>query len=496
MTAHRRPTATTWMRIARAIALLLPTSLTAATSGSLPLVARSQPPEQGAERPLPWSRPESSETQGVASRKLLELYGIRGAELARFRDDGRLVPEEEPLLLQILYRLGRLPAAEIASWAKPVESWQALLANPREYRVLTYSLEGNVTAVRRRDVLPALRESLEFSEYFAVDMQIRDGPAVTLFALRIPQAWLHSDALPAPATANGLLIEAGRLADQPESVVFAAGRVAWHPDRTLPARGITKSHCRLAANGVDIGLFDDLQNSQGQELTARDQSLFYQLLSAARRENTMSIPAAEAAPLDLGNYLLHPADYQGRLTRFTADVRRVTRIAVNDSAAQQQLGTDHYFELDLTIGLGDQPIRLQGKDAARSPVYTGKYPATCCVIHLPPELEQLVRAAREQEGRTLINERVELSAYFFKLWAYQSDYVSSFDPEQYQLSPLFIGTTVDVAEALPAPRVSLAGYVFAAIFLCCLAALWISVWRTQRRDRRMRERAARPPILR
>jgi hypothetical protein len=95
--------------------------------------------------------------------------------------------------------------------------------------------------------------------------------------------------------------------------------------------------------------------------------------------------------------------------------------------------------------------------------------------------ESLAQAAREavadRSQSPLINETIRIRGFFFKIWAYPSEYVSSMAPGQLQPSPLFIATSVERVEQPPRPRDDWFAWLFAGGFILAFVVILILAWK-------------------
>ena len=84
-----------------------------------------------------------------------------------------------------------------------------------------------------------------------------------------------------------------------------------------------------------------------------------------------------------------------------------------------------------------------------------------------------------------VDVQLRVAGFYFKLWAYKSEYISSFDPDQRQISPLIVADTPQVVESRPAGT-PLWGWIGGAAFLVALCFLAVVAWFFRRSDRQFR----------
>jgi hypothetical protein len=280
--------------------------------------------------------------------------------------------------------------------------------------------------------------------------------------LRVPATWKVGESIDEQAATDGLFLKLGAAEAADPELIFAAGRVAWLPDRPIPAAHVGADQLALARWGFDIGLFDDVRPGNGRGIGDGDREAFYQLLAALGRAQPRGLQRT-GAKLDLVALIERPQEHHGDFLPVQGVARRVTKIPVSDRDVQRRFGIDHYYEIDLFLSLGDKTLRF-GKAAKdkEQPVYENVFPATLNVLRLPPGLS---------EGDNQ-NQTVRADAVFFKLWTYRAAYTSQFN--RVQPAPLLFAVEPEIVRfdqqtnwvgtSLVAGAFVLAGVVIAAVF--------------------------------
>lgn len=385
------------------------------TAGGLPWVTPPRTSE-------PILRPPGSPVE------ILERYDIGPSQLAGFFNGQPLGPSEEEVLVKILYRFSRFGLDNVVRWRKKDVTWDQLAAAPAEHRAEIFLIRGRVKRVEKQELLPEWVELFEFGHYYRVVLDIDDSAYQALICTRhVPAAWQPGAALDERATADGLFLKMGdQVADEPQ-LIFAAGRVAWLPDRPAPEHHIGPPQIALAELGVDFGLFDDVRAANNEPLVDGDRAAFYQVLDALGQPPARKLKSTAPEPLDPVPLLQHPGEHHGEVLPVRGVARRIMKVPVSDVDIQRRYGLDHYYEIDLFLPLGKTSLRL-GKDPSgeNNPVYANSFPATLIVRQLPPDLA---------EGENL-HEVVRADAVFFKVWSYRSSYTGKFG--QLQPAPLFL----------------------------------------------------------
>ena len=179
----------------------------------------------------------------------------------------------------------------------------------------------------------------------------------------------------------------------------------------------------------------------------------------------------EPRSLDLGALLQQPHAFHGTAFTVRGTARRVTRVEIEDDEFRERFGIDHYYQLDVFVPLEGQVIQFTSPDSSvERPIFENSYPVTVCTVRLPATLS----VGEDQRFQ------VASDAFFFKLWAYRSRYVTSFDEDQLQLSPLLVGFQ---PRWIPPPASNSAlPLLMGLAFLAVLAGIWTILWRLNRAD--------------
>jgi hypothetical protein len=444
-----------------------------------------QPMESSAESPqpkarvsgaLPWEEPPRTSEPVLRPPagpvEILERYDVGPSQLAGFFSGQPLGPSEEDVLIKILYLFPRFGLDNVERWRKSGITWDQLAAAPGEHRAEIFPIRGRVKRVEKQPVLPELVEFFEFDHYFRVTMAIDDSPYQALICTRhIPSAWKLDAELDERATADGLFLKVGDPGAEHPQFIFAAGRVAWLPDRVDLDQQIDKPQIALANVGMDIGLFDDVRASKTLPLGDTDREAFYQLLHALGKPAAKELRGAGPEPLDPVPLLQAPEKHHGEILRVRGRVQRVMRVPVEDVDIQRRFGLDHYYEIDLFVPLGETSLRL-GKDPSgeKNPVYGNTFPATLIVREIPPDL---------QEGER-VREMVRADGVFFKVWTYRSQYTDKF--KQLQPALMFLASEPTVIRTEPQTNTVVSVLVSAA-FVLAVGTVLIVWWWFGRSDR-------------
>lgn len=440
-------------------------------------VAQDKSPNASAIEKMPWSDQQDQIGDLPArrlthARELLNLLSIDESQLAAFADGTPLGAQDEETVRRLLYRMPRFPLNDLHRWAHSIGELTPLITSPTDHRADTFLLRGRTTSIKRVEILAEAIERLEFDHYFRVGIDLDDSPHTVVVCCReIPSAWEPGTLLGEPVVAYGMFLKfiAGNTAQS--ELAFVTPHLGWLPSQPNEAAGITPDLVQLAALGMDVSLFDDVRHLNRKPIAQADRECFYQLLATVGKADANTVRSHASASVDLAPLLQDPATQHGRLMVVRGTARRAMNIRVDDKDIQERFGIDHYFQIDVFIPLGDQVVRLGKQSEGESPTFTNSYPVTVCVLKLPAGLP---------EG-TDIREEVSIPAACFKLWAYRSRFVSGFDQNQLQVSPMFIGVEPQVIKFQSAQNPYI-GFAVAGIFVATLAFAWLALWRSGKSD--------------
>jgi hypothetical protein len=384
------------------------------------------------------------ESRPAGARQLLDRYGFEDRHWSQFQDNQPLAASEEELIARLLYYLPRLPRESLRRWTRAegtavLTSGTGAGAEPGG----VWRIVGRARRVERVPLPVEAARRLEFAQFFRVTLSL-EGPArsVEVVARRVPDEWRLDTDIDEPAVALAVLLKRSPDQEGKPRPLLAAARVQWYPDRVNPARGVKPDHVLLARLGLDIGLLGDERGMNGQPIRTEDHECFYGLLFAMQRAGPRLVDFP-APPLRIASLLQEPREHHGEILLVEGRARNVTRILVDDPEVLRRFQLDHYYQIDLFVPLENEIVRLTRPEDPDEdvPTFENVYPVTVCVPSLPDGLSQ---------GESLPQD-IRVRAAFLRLWAYQSEYVSSFGKERRQLSPMLIGVQPELVPAEPLP---------------------------------------------
>jgi hypothetical protein len=386
--------------------------------------------------------------------------------------DGRpLVSEESETLSMLLYRAPRYPNVLWERWCQQPLDVAAVKKSPKDFHVHGVLIQGRAKQVEVVQLLPEQAPLYEFGKYYRVTIAVEGAMDPFVVNTRsIPKAWKDVQELDEPVRVRALFLKTGETADDRTPLYFVAARIGWFPDQENEAFGVNGDLVWLAKQGMDVALWDDVVN--GSSIGAAEGECFYQLLATLKRVKPEAARTFKAKPFDLPAMLTTPDTLLGHAYDVTATARRVQKVAVPEEF-RERLGIDHYYEIDLLIPLENQAIKLStGKGKKDAPTFRDGFPITFNVIRVPDDLELDKRIAQ----------RVRLKGTFFKLWAFQSDFVKKYGEDQRQPSPLLFGIQPTVI-APDEPQGAFWGpTVIMSVIIAGVGIVWFVAWRIARGD--------------
>jgi len=419
---------------------------------------------------------QPAEDQVASARQWLRQAGVDDGQLLRFQDGLLLRPDESAPLLKILYRLPGLSEDLLRKWSAPQPSGELLSEFPGQYRGGLFELEGRIERLESV-ALTSQEETLwDFGRYFRVTLNRDDDSHPTVLLVReIPRMWkrrlAEDPANGENVRAHGLFLKIGRSSDGSEHLLFAAPRLAWHPQQPNAKLGVTESHVWLAQLGMDVGLFDQVRDHQ--PLVAHDRECFYQLLAAVGRADASRLQERTAgADSPLRTLLTEYDDQRGNFVVLEGRARRAVKIPVEDPDIQRRFGFDHYYEINMFV---DTSVVIRDKQKDKEAKAFNYYPIVYCLRQLPEGMP-----AGEE-----INERVRIGGFFLKLYAYRTEFMATSDGKGRQYSPLVVGLE---PEWIPyrRPTYPRLGMLMGGVFIVLLLGICYGLWKYRQGDERFR----------
>ncbi len=367
----------------------------------------------------------------------VDLLQLAGFDAPRIE---KLYPanEEESIgeLAKLVYRLNRL-SRESLQGSIPGDGAGGLHGSDiRLGRVVL--VEGRVGKVQSLAVPDRLIEFLGLRTLERVTLDVADSTEVR--SVEVVTSGLPPDtAIGDRVSGLGVVIETRESSgDQGNAVVaIAALPLQWFPEN--PQRVGWKLLTEL---GVGLGQLPGVASRNRQPLSSDDTELFYQMLSAAERiSQTPSADRVAPAAVEPIELLKNPTQFTGEWIRMDVEVVQITRISVTEPSRVNQLGADHYYQIDAMGDLGDVKVKIDssGDAADGGPVFQNRFPISLVFKTLPGFLQAKLDALGKADSIVVdITVPVSVNAFFFRLWSYPTAYMERFGGGD-QFGPLLIG---------------------------------------------------------
>jgi hypothetical protein len=483
-----------------------------------------------ADESLPWNQDNISDQQlpfsiahSTTAEQILEISGIGPSELRFLIDLDPVIGKDIDTIGKLLAVFPKVSESDIQRLTKPTVNADAavtldmLVSDVDRHRIKFFTIRGRATSVKRQYIIPEAARLIGFNSFFWVTIKADDSDIPVRIATRkIPIAWFP-DSWKRPATAteesppaatqrlpfeidepilvDGLLLKTTDENQQLE-LIMAASRVKWLPSEVSTEQHVHSSMVLLSQHGFDSGLLDEIRRTNKSALGHNDREAFYQILKIFQPSSALDAIQQvhqQAPPLnrEIVDYFNDTGALQGQFVTVSGDVRQISRIAIVNSKMQQRFGSDHYWQLDLSIPIGKHRIRVKTNDADQDGIiFQNRFPLQVCVNHLPPELQKAMNEMRQgMDKRKLLREKVTVQGVFFKLWSYQTALTMRDGPEREQLSPLIIASTIRMHEK-PIIDQSDRGIYVAIAFIVAMLCITVFLVRVGREDRQSKKRTA------
>lgn len=405
-------------------------------------------------------------------RVLLEHAGLDQTAWDSIHDGREIQGIEFEVLAKILHRLPRIGTDRLVEWSHSGENVWKAVDSPAEHRADTFFLQGRASHVDLVELPREVAQRWHLGQVYRVRLDLQNSTGkVIVYTLNIPKSWQPhvGKMMDERVSGHGLFfkLDGAEVTKRPLPVLLAP-RIAWMPDRIDKALATTSSLLILGNLGMDVGLFDQIQDRQA--LTKDDRECFYQLLAATA--GTAPTTADSRLPHNTRLAKLLGSQVQragrGELVSISGNVRRAVRIAIEAADIRNRFGIDHYYELNVFV---NESVRVKRSSDDPEPTYYSTYPVVCCVAQLP---------AGMPEGDD-VNEAIRVSGFYYKIYSYETDFTTAKGPNRRQFSPLIVGFEPKWIQRRnsfhPAYRIACG-----VVAVCFLLSLWILIGRLNRGD--------------
>ena len=356
----------------------------------------------------------------ASALEILSKFGIGESQFGNFFSGQPLGPAEVEVLAKILYRWPRLGQENVQAWRQKGVTWDQLVAEASQHRGEVHFFRGRVTHVAKIMLAPEVAERLEFDQYYTASIKIQDSPSVALvYARFLPAAWKLDAPIDEPVSVDGLFLKVGDAMAEPPPLLFAAERIAWHPDKPHPEFHIGPDQVALAQAGVDWGLYEVVKAENGRGIGGPDREPFYQTLAVMAGEKASQL-AAPANAVDIPLLLQESENHLGSRMKVRGIARRITKVTVGADDIHKRFGIDHYYEIDLTVPLAKSLKVAKSADDKDALLYVNEF----AVALLVPRLPEGIQAGENR------HDQISADGTFYKLWTYQSAFAAQKNKRQ------------------------------------------------------------------
>lgn len=369
-------------------------------------------------------------------------------------------------LSKLMFRVQKMDAEVLQSRVNPLSANQVVGD--------AVSVDGKIKSIKRLNVPKRLVEFLEFDTFYQIGILPDDADPDTRIYVIAP-ALKGALAADDRVSGSGVLIRQGNA----QPAVVGVRRLKW-----FPAKGTSVGARMLSSHGVDLGALVEVKSRNRQSLKPEDGDAFYPMLAAAREVGS----GAKSKPQSVSpaNLLQSPQKLTGEWIRMQVTTVRITRIRVQNTLRQQQLGTDHYYQVDCRGELGKTEIVLErAKGETGDPIrFSNYYPVSLVTAKLPEFLEKKIRI---QDGpgwvTSMLDHPVVVDGFFFRLWSYSTDFMNRQEAGK-QFGPLIVAARFSNNQSDPKESggVEYIGYFAAIAMVLGIAATAIWTRRNSKED--------------
>ncbi|MCC9600002.1 hypothetical protein LOC67_05465 [Stieleria sp. JC731] len=340
-------------------------------------------------------------------------------------------------------------------------------------------VEGAIESIRQYPLPDDLSEYLEMDAFQEVIINHASGKPFSIFAPPLAGKIAKGDMV----SADAILVQ-----KSDTTTALAAKRLAWFP--TNPEK---QGWQMLSSVGFDLSLISDAASRNRRVLQAEDADAFYGLMAAAQKVSSVN-GGERVDPVAL---LTRPTELFAQWISIDAAVVRVTRIAIDSESVRQQLGQDHYFQIDASGDLGKKVLRLERAEGETGPAIemSGSYPVTLVSTKLPEFLDAEFRQRNSLVA--MISHPVTVEGFFYRLWSYSNEFMTK-EGGGKQVGPLIVAAdwTSRLDPTLEEESgIAWFGYVLAALILGAVLGTFIWQRKNTREDAAIRERNRKPMTI-
>jgi len=340
-------------------------------------------------------------------------------------------------------------------------------------------IEGVIEETQIVPVPEKLVEFLEFTKLQVLVIRKQNGRQTKVITFPLPQGAQVGDR-----------VDGAGVALQLDNQTNHATAVACNRPRWFPESSSIVGWQLLRDAGLDISLLSNLSSRNRRPLMSEDGDAFYSMMAAAANlKNRTQIPTPTSIePVTL---LRGSTDLAGQWINMELETVLITRISVTEPQRQQQLGSNHYYQIDAVGDLGKVVVQIERVEGDDGPpaTFNNRYPVSLVIRELPAFLKK--RKSLQDGGDAVISEikmMIQVDGFFFRLWSYDTDFMSQHGGGE-QFGPLLIAAELgdDEPTSYDPAGVHLIGTIAAISIILGILAIWAWQHRTDTRDRDVRD---------
>ena len=434
----------------------------------------------------------------------IELSGFSASE-AYDLEAGDALDVSEEKLMKLLFRSKKVSSVNFRKWSQFAAevSWTQVLGSPERFRFWTFQRKLTLRHLELLRFPPSLATD-ELKGVYVARCENASGQSVILLTRSAPRKLKLNQPLDQPISFvgffyNNVAINANggpRVAEDGEDAevekseaeradsfngpgvpLFVANRFAWYPTKPDDTMSVSQGQAKLAAHGVDVGLFDYVRKQNSKPLSGYDADAFYQMLAAANVIESADGSQQKGEPregISFTDLMSAPTSHFGSEVNMSGRLRQCVSIQIVDPNRRSQVGLEHYYQVSLFPDLDGRGVVV--RTSADESIKFDQFPVTVCLPQLPKGM-----TAAELEGRA-----VQVEGYFYRFIKYQSK-VSETANQSGQVSPMVIANRVNVTSiGTTAEGVDtlLRGLLIAILGVVAIAVAY-GVWAAPSRRRRL-----------
>ncbi|TWT52477.1 hypothetical protein Pla22_01010 [Rubripirellula amarantea] len=414
---------------------------------------------------------------------------VAGFDLSRVEDSFLNMQQDDGAeLAKLIYKLQKINEETLSSRATKTLSDSSIGDLLRS--------DGVIESTQTFEIPQSLHELLGFESLSAILVSVESVPseasageptnAETQDHTTGQRVQVFCAPLPREAVAGDRVSFVGMTLTSQSPWAIAAPSMRW-----FPSQASSSSWQWLANQDFDISLLPELASRDRKDLVPQDSDAFYGLLAITSKKAGQGFPKPTAvAPIEL---LQRSRENVGEYVSMELESVQITRVAVESPARRNEIGSDHYYQIDAFGDLGNVVIQIEtgGTDVSgKTAVFENRYPVSLVTTELP---EFLRREMEKRDGSgAIISDvamRIRVDGFFFRLWSYASDYMKQFGDAQ-QFGPLVVVAQIENLEPTTADPVGvrLIGWLAAAAIALGIVAIWVWSRFTAAEDREVRNK--------